>query len=210
MRILAVSDQIAENLYTPTVAGRLGHIDLVLGCGDLPYYYLEYLMTMLNAPLLYVHGNHDPLAEYSGRDGTSQKAGPEGGDNIHLRSAKVGAMLVAGLEGCIHYRPSDAYQYTQSDMWLRTAALAALLAPNRLVKGRCLDILVTHSPPFGIHDGQDAAHVGFRSFLTFMRFCRPRYLLHGHVHRFHAGMPSETRFAETTVINVYPYRIVEI
>ena len=134
MKILAVSDQIAENLYSPTVAGRLGAVDLIVGCGDLPYYYLEYLMTMLGAPLLYVHGNHDPLAEYCGPDGKSQKAGPDGGEDVDLRCATVGGKLVAGLEGCIHYRPSDAYQYTQNEMWLRTAALAALLAPNRLLR----------------------------------------------------------------------------
>ena len=210
MKVLAVSDQIAENLYTPSVAGRLGKIDAILGCGDLPYYYLEYLMTMLNAPLLYVHGNHDPLAEYCGRDGASQKAGPDGGENVHLRSTTVGGTLVAGLEGCIHYRPSDAYQYTQNEMWLMTASLAALLAPNRLLHGRFLDVLVTHSPPFGIHDGHDNAHVGFKSFLTFMRVCRPRYLLHGHVHRVHDVAPSVTQFGATTVINVYPYRILEV
>ena len=33
--------------------------DLVIGCGDLPFDYLEYLVSRLDVPLLYVPGNHD-------------------------------------------------------------------------------------------------------------------------------------------------------
>lgn len=210
MRILAVSDHVTESLYSPSAAERLGRVDVVVGCGDVPYYYLEYLMTMLGAPLVYVHGNHDPLAEFCGPDGRAVKSGPDGGENIHLRSECVNGVLMAGLEGSILYRPSDAYQYTQTQMWLRAGTLAARLAPNRLLKGRCMDVLVTHSPPFGIHDGQDRAHEGFRSFLRLMRVCRPMYLLHGHVHRGQGSGPSVTRYGDTTVINVYPHRIVEV
>lgn len=210
MRILAVSDEIAEQLYTPTVGSRLGKIDLILGCGDLPYYYLEYLLTALSAPLYYVHGNHDPLAEYCGPDGQSHKAGPDGGENVDGRCVNAGGLLVAGLEGCIAYHPNAPHQYSQTDMALRTLALSAHLVPNRPTKGRWLDILITHSPPFGIHDGKDPAHVGFRAFLDFMRIFRPRYLLHGHQHRNYGGGPSETRYGDTLVLNVHPYRILEL
>ena len=44
---------------------------------------------MLDAPLCYVHGNHDPLVEYSSASGT--KTAPEGGDNIDLRCVNVAA-----------------------------------------------------------------------------------------------------------------------
>ena len=210
MRILAVSDQIAESLYTPTVAGRLGTIDLVLGCGDLPYYYLEYLMTMLGAPLLYVHGNHDPLEEYCGGDGKAHKSGPDGGEDVDRRAVQAGGLLIGGLAGCVRYKPDAPYQFTQSEMALRAAALAAQLLPNRLLKGRWLDVLITHSPPLGIHDGKDAAHVGFRAFLTLMDVFRPRYLLHGHQHRNYGLGPFETIYEQTQVINVHPYRIIEV
>ena len=97
MRILAVSDQPMDSLYNSDVRRRMGKIDLILGCGDLPYYYLEYLLTMLDAPLCYVHGNHDPLVEYSSAGGT--KSAPEGTDNIDLRCVNMNGLLVAGLEG---------------------------------------------------------------------------------------------------------------
>jgi len=208
MRVLAVSDQIVDTLYHAKVRERLGKIDLILGCGDLPYYYLEYLETMLDAPLCYVHGNHDPLVEYSSDHGT--KTAPEGGENIDLRCVRAGGLLVAGLEGCIRYRPDGYHQYTQNEMLLRSLALVPGLSLNRLLRGRWLDVLIAHSPPLGIHDGQDHAHIGFRAFLDVMRLFKPRYLLHGHQHRNYAPGPYETVFGSTTVINVHPYRVLDI
>ena len=57
-RILAVADEVDHSLYGP----RLKELrpDLILGCGDLPFEYLEYLRAAAEVPLLYVHGNHDP------------------------------------------------------------------------------------------------------------------------------------------------------
>ncbi len=210
MRILAVSDDVVDSLYGPGLAAVTGHIDLVLGCGDLPYYYLEYLLTVLNAPLFYVHGNHDPLAEYCGEDGTDTKSGPEGGENLDLRCVESSGLLVAGLGGSIRYRPDAPFQHSQSGMWLRTLELTARLVPNRLLKGRWLDVLITHSPPFGVHDGKDPAHVGFQAFLPFVRLLQPRYLLHGHQHRNYGPGARETRLGGTTIINVHPYRILEL
>ena len=34
-------------------------VDLIISCGDLKPEYLSFLVTMIPAPLLYVHGNHD-------------------------------------------------------------------------------------------------------------------------------------------------------
>ena len=208
MRVLAVSDQVVDVLYGPKVRERLGKIDLILGCGDLPYYYLEYLMTMLDAPLYYVHGNHDPLVEYSSESGT--KTAPEGGDNIDLRCVNVVGLLVAGLEGCIRYKPDGFHQFTQNEMTLRSLALLPGLTRNRLVRGRWLDVLIAHSPPLGIHDMSTSAHTGFRAFLGLMRTFRPRYLLHGHRHKNYAPGPAETHFGATIVVNVDPYRVLEI
>lgn len=80
------------------------------------------------------------------------------------------------------------------------------LLMNRLHYGRYIDILVTHSPPHGIHDGDDLAHRGFETFLDLMDWFKPRYLLHGHKHVY-GPEPTRTHYAETEVINVYPYRL---
>jgi len=208
VRILAVSDEIVERLYSPGVREYLGRIDLILGCGDLPYYYLEYLLTQLDVPLYYVHGNHDPLVEYSSSGGT--RTAPQGGDNIDLRCRNFGGLLIAGLEGCIRYKPDASHQFTQNEMILRSLALVPGLLRNRLMYGRWLDVLIAHSPPLGIHDVPTAAHTGFRAFLYLMRVFRPRYLLHGHRHKNYGAGPTETRWGVTTVINVHPYRVLEV
>ena len=208
MKILAVSDQIEDTLYTSTVRERLGHVDLILGCGDLPYYYLEYLECMFDAPLCYVHGNHDPLVEYSSTGGT--KTAPDGGDNIDMRCVQVSGLLVAGLEGCIRYRPDGNHQYTQSEMSFRAMSLLPDLLWNRLRHGRWLDMLIAHSPPLGIHDMPTAAHTGFRAFVSLLRAFTPRYMLHGHRHKNYGAGPTETLYGKTRVLNVHPYRVIEI
>jgi len=79
---------------------------------------------------------------------------------------------------------------------------------NRLRYGRYLDILVTHAPPFGIHDGEDFPHRGFKTFLNLMDRFRPRFLLHGHKHVCGADT-WRTRYQDTEVINVHPFRVIE-
>ena len=86
--------------------------------------------------------------------------------------------------------------------------LTPTLLMNRVFYGRCVDILITHSPPFGIHDGKDLPHRGFKTFLELMKRFQPRYLLHGHKHVYKSE-PRRTRYLSTEVVNVYPSRIIE-
>ena len=64
MKILAISDEVVDLLYSARLRQHFGGVDLVLGCGDLPFYYLEYIVTALDVPLYYVPGNHDRLEQY--------------------------------------------------------------------------------------------------------------------------------------------------
>ncbi len=207
VKILFVSDKVVDHLYSSKIVEKHKDVDLIVGCGDLPYYYLEFILSMLNVPLLYVHGNHDPQQEYLA-DGTAI-AGPTGGANLHGRILKEQNLLLAGLEGSIRYK-DGCFQYTQKEMWLNVLALAPKLWLNKLVYGRYLDILVAHSPPYGIHNGEDRIHVGFRAFLWLMKTFKPRYLVHGHRHVYNPAEIIETQFEETKVINIYPYRVLEI
>ncbi len=206
-KILCVSDKVVEHLYSPSVAERLKDIDLILGCGDLPYYYLEFLLSILDTPLLYVHGNHDPEKEYLS-DGTAV-TGPSGAINLHCSTYKEQNLLLAGLEGSIRYR-NGLFQYTQREMWYNTFYLIPSLLINKLRYGRYLDILVAHSPPLGIHNGEDHVHAGFSSFLWLMKVFKPRYLIHGHRHIYNPTEVTETQYMETTVLNIYPYKILEV
>ena len=58
IRVLAVSDEIAPAVNRFEV--RELEPDLIVSCGDLPFDYLEYLVSTLNVPMVFVPGNHDP------------------------------------------------------------------------------------------------------------------------------------------------------
>ena len=88
--------------------------------------------------------------------------------------------------------------------------LAPKLLMNRIRYGRYLDVLVAHSPPWGIHDQPIGPHQGFKSFLWFMRWFKPRYLLHGHIHLYRRNVVTESPFVATNVINVYPYKLMNL
>jgi Icc-related predicted phosphoesterase len=208
VKILFVSDKVVGHIYNPSIAERYKDVDLIVGCGDLPYYYLEYVQSVLNISLIYVHGNHDPEQEYLS-DG-SIVTGPQGGINIHCQTQKANNLLLAGLEGSIRYR-QGLFQYSQREMWLNAIfRLTPRLLINKMRFGRYVDILITHSPPYGIHNGDDRVHIGFKAFLWLMKTFKPRYLVHGHRHIYNPSEIIETQFDETKVINIYPYRVLDI
>jgi len=205
VKILAVSDHVVDAIYDRRIGERFDDVDMVVSCGDLPYSYLEFIATLLNVPCFYVHGNHDhPEHQASGRTLTE----PGGWVNLDGRSVEAKGVLLAGLEGSIRYKPNVSYQYSEHAMAWKIWCLIPYLLVNRFRRGRYLDILVTHSPPRGIHDGEDLPHQGFESFLAFMNWFKPRYLLHGHKHVY-GTEPTRTAYADTEVINIEPFRVIE-
>ncbi len=206
MKILAVSDQVIERIYTLTSQGHFQGTDIIIGCGDLPYTYLEYLVSILNVPMVYVPGNHDP--EYNPRFTTTRA---EGGSNLDLKRARVKGLLIAGLGGSVKYHPDGVNQHTQAEAFQRAARLMPGLLVNRLRYGRALDILITHSPPFGIHDDDTQAHTGLKAINWLLRWAHPRYHFHGHTHFFRQNLEdSVTKLGPTTIMNIFPYKIIEI
>ena len=214
MRILTVSDKVEPVLYGPYIRERVGKVDLVLACGDLPYYYLEYIVSLLDAPLYYVHGNHDKaVAQPVGTMGgaTSGMSTPLGwAVNLHMRRANHTGLLLAGFEGCRRYNPDAPFQYSEGEVRRQVWALNARLLLNRVRYGRYLDIVITHAPPRGIHDDTDLPHQGFESYLTFLRRCRPMLMIHGHQHVYNRNTVTETTFESTHIVNTYGYRLIEI
>lgn len=206
MKILAVSDQVDDRLYSSQVRQRFPDIDLIVGCGDLPYEFLEFLVTALNVPLVYVPGNHDP--RYNPADSESRV---EGGIFLDQQTIFLHGLLLAGIGGSVRYVPERVNQYSQGEMYFRLWPLARRLLWQRWIRRRPLDILIAHSPPFGIHDDDDVAHTGFSAFRDFIRLFRPRYFLHGHTMYYKSNLePRLTQIGATTVINIFPYRVLEI
>ncbi|HEX2697972.1 MAG TPA: metallophosphoesterase [Anaerolineales bacterium] len=205
MKILAISDQVEERIYTLAAQGHFQDVRLILGCGDLPYTYLEYLVSVLNVPMMYVPGNHDP--EYNPRSAMTHA---EGGSNLDLKSVCVKDVLIAGFGGSIRYRPDGVNQYTQGEANFRAAQLMLGLMLNRARYGRALDILITHSPPLGIHDDDTQAHRGLNALNWILRWARPRYHFHGHTHFMRQNLAEwKTQLGPTTIMNVYPYKVID-
>ena len=206
VKILAVSDQVVERIYSLISSGHFRDVDLLLGCGDLPYSYLENMISLLNIPLYYVPGNHDP--KYDERWVLSRA---EGGSNLDLRLARVKGLLIGGFGGSVRYRPDSVNQYTQAEAHWRALRLVPGLLWNRLRYGRALDILISHSPPFGIHDDDTQAHRGLQALNWLLRIARPRYHFHGHTHFFRQNLSaSNTQLGPTQVMNIYPYKVIDI
>jgi Icc-related predicted phosphoesterase len=208
VKVLAVSDRVESHIYSEAIRDRYADAGIVFSCGDLPYYYLEYIVTMLTVPLLYVRGNHDDRPQHTSTGRVITR--PQGCIDVHERLVCRAGLLVGGIEGSMRYRPEGECMYTDYEIALKLARMTPGLVFNRLRHGRYLDVLVTHSPPYGIHDDTDLAHTGFRPLLPFMRLFRPRYLLHGHVHRYDPRTATESRYEDTFVINVYPHKLLDI
>lgn len=203
MKILSISDVSLPFIYSPQIRQRFPDVDLVIACGDLPYYYTEYVISSLDKPLFYVRGNHDKAAEISPE---GERRGPAGGVDLHRRIINHQGLLLAGIEGSLRYRPG-LFQYSQFEMWWFVFFLIPRLLWNRVRYGRFLDIFVTHAPPHGIHDKSDLPHRGIKAFHWFDRVFQPTIHFHGHIHVYNPETITETLLEKTRVINTYGYRI---
>jgi len=216
MKILAVSDEVVDFIYSTRIREKYADVDLVIGCGDLPFYYLEFIVSVLSVPVYYVPGNHDKPEQYLSNGRIARYA--EGCEQLDGAAARFssprvaglpkGGLFLAGLGGSLRYN-QGTHQYSQEEMFGRALALSPALTANRLRYGRYLDILVTHAPPRGIHDCPDKTHTGFNAFLSCMNIFEPRFLLHGHTHLYRPDTIRTSRYRRTEVLNVYPYRLIE-
>lgn len=207
MQVLTISDEVVPAIYSLNVRERFGTVQLVLGCGDLPYYYMEFILTTLGVPGFFVHGNHDK-PELTG-DGSLVEE-PRGWISLEGRCVYHEGLLIGGLGGSIRYNKGN-FQYSESEMMARALLLAPRLMLNKQRHGRYLDALITHSPPKDIQDGQDRAHRGFLALRYLIERFQPRYMIHGHVHRSYGfNTPFETQHGKTQIINTAGYRLLQL
>lgn len=206
IRILSISDQMVDRMYSPHIRSMFPDVDLIISCGDLPYYYLEYILDTLNSPMYFVHGNHDPEVEIAEH---GERKYPWGAVNLHGKIVDHKGMILLGYEGSIRYSNS-IHQYTQWEMWLQVLKNVPGLVWNRIRKGRYLDILVTHSPAHGLGDENDPAHTGFKAFRWLIKRFKPRYHFHGHVHRYDRSLPPSRKYCNTLILNVSSFQVVKL
>ena len=179
MRILAISDEPSDRLWGPRCRELLSGVDLILSAGDLPPSYLSYLTCFTNAPLVYVHGNHDD--RYS-------TTPPEGCLCADGKIVLVKGVRILGLGGCLRYRADAVNMYTEKEMASRFASL------RRKVKAAGgVDIILTHSPIRGVGDEEHISHRGFECFGPMLDRWRPAVMIHGHVHQSYSAFFQRQR-----------------
>jgi uncharacterized protein len=206
MKILSLSDVELETMYKKDLKERYPDIDMVIGCGDLPMSYLEFIVNSLGVPLYYVRGNHAPRIIHSYKSDFEQ---PTCGVNLHHRVYHdCRGTILAGIEGSLSYNRGP-HQYTQGEMWELVLSMAPKLMLNRMLYGRYLDIFVTHAPPWKIHDEKDLPHQGIKAFVWFDKVFKPRYHLHGHIHVYKQYTKILTELGATKILNTFGFQISE-
>ncbi len=196
MKILVLADEPEKTLWEFLDRRKLENVDLILSCGDLPSSYLSFLTCFSNAPILYVHGNHDDIYDH---------APPEGCICIEDQLYVFRGVRILGLGGSMRYNLGKN-QYTEHEMARRIRRVRPALRRNH-----GFDILLAHSPAEGLGDDTDRAHTGFSCFLRLMEEFHPAFMLHGHVHRnYQFNFKKERAFQDTRVINAYKYTYIEL
>ncbi|MGI9253347.1 MAG: metallophosphoesterase family protein [Thermomicrobiales bacterium] len=208
--VLAVTDEIDPRIHSATVRERLGHVAFVIGCGDLPTGYLEFIADALNKPVYFVLGNHaEELTRGSNRENARKPMGAIDLGGKVIRDKSTG-LIMAGFPGSPQYGEREPAQYAEWEIWLMMARMAPRLYWNRWRHGRALDVLVTHAPPRNVGDRDDFAHRGYEALRFFLKTFKPPVQLHGHIHLYDRSVQSEHQFEQTRVVNVFPYKVVEL
>jgi Icc-related predicted phosphoesterase len=206
VRILAVTDEVDQRIYSPSIRDRMGDVDMVISCGDLPASYLEFLTDALHRQVYYVLGNHAEEITRVGERGIPRH--PEGCTDVGFKVVQdpLSGLLIAGLPGSPRYSDGDPVQFTEAQLTWRMIRMAPRLIWNRIRHGRALDLLVTHAPPRDVGDREDPAHRGFKSMHRFIRWTKPRWHLHGHIHLYDRSIDHTSRLHDTQIVNVYPFQ----
>jgi hypothetical protein len=164
MKVLALADRADPALTVE----RLREIrpDLAVSCGDVPFDHLEFVVSALDKPLLYVPGGSDPdLSSPRGFEAGlasvaapgemigyehlyGARPGPPGCTNIDRRAAEVGDLRVAGLGGSTVAGPSGANRLTEGTL-ARRARRLRWRSRRPAWRRRAVTLLVSHMPPAG-------------------------------------------------------------
>ncbi len=168
IRLLVVSDTVDPALLDRRNRQALAPIDLIVGCGDLDCKDLSFIADGLDAPLVYIHGNHDSPERWAANAGLCPAPMPSSSVQHHL------GLAVAGLT----WPGRRGKRATRSERAAWGQAL--VLAARRLGRAGPL-IVVSHVPPLGAGDVPDGTfHRGFRGYRWLLERLAPPLWLHGH------------------------------
>jgi Icc-related predicted phosphoesterase len=231
MNILAVADipsRVLEAMILRTPESLKG-LDVIISCGDLEKEYLEFLVDGINRELFFVFGNHQgewdldedidlsPGEKMLARARHLQqkiKKRIAGIKELHGRVVPFKDYLMVGFGGCMWYNGGEN-QYTEKEMAKVVAAstlkINLLRLSDRLLGRPQKEVIViTHAPPFGIHDQPDITHTGFKCFNSFRKEIKPLLWLHGHIHLLESHGNQVTVEGHTTILNTYSHKFISI
>lgn len=198
IRILAASDEPDPALDNAANREALGPIDLVIGAGDLSPEELQFVGDAFNAPLLYVHGNHD-------------RGGPWPAlDKLPLPSVGIDRRSLAGISILALPWPAASDRTVKRDEGSAWGQVLRTLGLRMLAPGGTPWLVVSHVPPRDAGDTpDDPYHVGFAAYRTVLERLRPPLWIHGHTTRASSRTPVVER-SGTTLINVTGSALVEL
>lgn len=186
MKILVIADtppkqSLKELAYTEKV-------NLICTLGDLDIFALEELRDITDIPKIGVYGNHC----------TGQYFDSLGIENLHLKTKTIEGVTFGGFEGSLRYKPNPrAIMYTQDE------------AREMIRDFPKVDVMIAHSPPYGIHDEPgDLTHEGLHALKDYIEEKQPRYFLHGHTHP--ALETALTPYKQTNVVFIFGERVIII
>lgn len=171
IRFLVASDAPEPALQQPANRAAVGHLDGILGCGDLEPDWLLFLADAFNTPLVYVRGNHDRGGDWTARP-LPVPAWLEAGT-----IARMAEVPIVGLEWPGVDAPGNRRRPWLA--WRQTIRITGRLIWARLWRQPL--IVISHVPPAGVGDcPTDAYHVGFPAYRWLLDRLRPPIWLHGH------------------------------
>jgi Icc-related predicted phosphoesterase len=166
VRLLAVSDEADRALDVETNRVALGHIDGILGAGDLEPDYLAFLADAFHAPLVYVRGNHDRGGNWDTRRPILPQ--PLNRSTDALCGLRLAGLSWPGRTGGQAIRDEGAAWRQALGLWLH-------------LRGARPDVVLSHVPPRGVGDvPEDHYHRGFAAYRWLCRRLSPRLWIHGH------------------------------
>lgn len=217
-KILAIADAVSPFIYTESFPKNLPAFDVIVSAGDMPGYVLEFVATKSNLRPIYVMGNHADAYirdasgdghDYYYREKGQEKRLPGGCLNAHRKIIKHDDLIIVGIEGSARYR-AGPHQYYNHEIRLMLEQLTPQLLWNKWRYGRACDILLTHAPPQGPHEGDDFPHRGLAAFNAFHKRWKPKIHIHGHVHLNGANAPRKYISPEgIVVINAFEFTVID-
>jgi hypothetical protein len=198
IRVLAASDEHDPTLDFESNRASLGHIDLVVGCGDLSPERLAFLGDAFRASMVFVRGNHD-------------RGGPWPEPELVPRpSSGVDTRSLPGIPLLALPWPTSRRGAAVRDEGAAWGQVARALRLRALRRGARSWLVISHVPPRGAGDTpDDPYHLGFAAYRFVLNRLAPPLWLHGHTSRA-ASLSWQVKHDRTTLLNVTGSVLVEL